>query len=120
MTSPSDCDHGAVISGRALAVVITPALLRRARVAHRGNPALYGELLTVSAVVLGAATGTQVAIRAAAAEAGFMTVTETSAAVGLKPRAIRRACAEGRLPAIKRGPLWFVDPAGLATRTLSC
>ena len=117
---PNPDDQAAVISGRALALITTPAMLRRARVAHRSDPGLYGELLSLSAVVLGAATGTQMAITAAAREAGLMTVSEYSAAEGRKPRAVRRACLEGRLPAVRRGPIWLIDPDALTWRELAC
>ena len=119
MTNPADCGHGAIISGRALALVLTPATLRRARVAYRANRDVYEELLSLSAVVLGADTGTGVAIRDAAREAGLMTVTEYAEAAGVKARGVRRACQEGRLPAIKR-VVWLIDPGALPLRGIPC
>ena len=117
MPNRADCGH-VVVSARALAMLASPAVLRRLRVAYRADP-VYDELLTVSAAVLGYADVTKVAIGAAEADAWIMT-DEAARRLGVKPAAVRRMLREGRLRGVKRGTVWLIDPAALTWRELAC
>src|ERR1022692_268697 len=108
--SPADRGH-VEISPRVLALLADPARLRRLRVAYRADPEIYPELVALSAVILGAAVGTRIAVGVAAGHAGTMTTAEAAERLAVKPRAIRRAIAEGRLSGTKRAGIWIVEAA---------
>jgi hypothetical protein len=97
---------GVYVSRRALALVITPELLRRARIAYRAD-ALYEELLELSAVLsdLTAASGVVVGIPQAEP---VLTTAQFASAANIKPRAVQRACLEGRILAVKRDRDWQI------------
>lgn len=62
------------------------------------------------------AAGTVVAdsgIIGSRSDAGRVTATEAAALLGCTDRAIRKACTEGRLPAVKLGNAWFIDAQDL-------
>ena len=44
-------------------------------------------------------------------------VREAAPRLGLAERTVRRACAASAIPAKKRGRIWFVSPAWLASVT---
>lgn len=106
------------ISARALALVITPDVLRRARIVYRADP-VYQELLSLT-LVLAAASGSKVAVQGPGGDAGYMTVNEYAEAARITPRAVRLACREGRIRAVKRGRDWLIPAGELATREASC
>jgi excisionase family DNA binding protein len=117
MTSPAD--GNVVISGRLLGLLVTQERLRRLRIAHRADKSLYAELLVVSAVLLGYADVTKVALVAADGNAWIMT-TEAAQRLGVGPPAVRRMLREGRLCGTKHGRLWLVDATDLTSRELAC
>jgi excisionase family DNA binding protein len=108
-----------VVSARALSLVTTPAMLRRARVAHRGDGLVYRELLALTAVVLGGADATKVAVDAPAADAWIMT-DEAARRLRVTPNAVRRMLREGRLRGTRRGTVWLVDVADLTRVETAC
>jgi excisionase family DNA binding protein len=112
-------DGNVVISGRLLALLVTQQQLRRLRIAHRADTRLYSELLVLSAVLLGDADVTKVALAAADGNAWIMT-SEAAQRLGVGVPAVRRALREGRLRGTKRGRLWLVDAADLTIRELAC
>lgn len=120
MTSPADpgCGH-TVVSARALALVTSSGALRRLRALWRGNPEIYESLYAIS-VTLAFANESKIAIPAAARHAGFMTVTEYAAAASVTPQAVRLACRQGRIRAIKRAGVWLIPAAELTIRELAC
>jgi excisionase family DNA binding protein len=105
---------------RALVLAVDPGRLRRLRVAHRGDPRLYPALVQLTAIVLGAADGTRLAVSAGQHDAGYATTAEAAALTGLSERAVRRACAEGRITAEKRSGVWLVDRDALTRREIQC
>lgn len=111
-------DRDVTVSVRALALVVSPDVLRRARIAYRADP-LYQELLSLT-VLLTAASGSKVAVQGPGCDAEYMTVNEYAAAAGITPRAVRLACRESRIRAVKRGRDWLIPPAELALREASC
>jgi hypothetical protein len=111
----AECGH-VTVSPAVLALLADAARLRRLRVAYRPDPVIYPELLQVSAIVLGAPERTSVAISFTSGDADHMTSTEFAVAAGLSPRAVQRACREGRLSAVKRAGVWLIPVAELARR----
>jgi hypothetical protein len=97
---------GVYVSRRALALFVTPELLRRARIAYRAD-ALYEDLLALS-VVLGASAAASGATVKAPEAQPVLTTAQFAAAAHIKPRAVRRACQEGRIHAIKRDRDWQI------------
>jgi hypothetical protein len=116
--TPPDCGH-VLIDSRALALLVTPAMLKRARWQWRGNPELYRDLVTLS-VLLAVASDSKIAIPSAARDAGYVTANEYAAAAGISANAVRLACRQGRIRAVKRGRDWQIPLAELAERRLAC
>jgi Transcriptional regulator, AbiEi antitoxin len=115
---PAECGHR-VISARTLARITTPAALRRLRVAWCADDETHSELVAITAIVLACASASEVAIPAIARDAGLMTTTEYAAAAGITPQAVRLACSEGRIRAVKRG-VWLIPVSELVRRQASC
>jgi hypothetical protein len=112
---------GLTVGVRALALAVDLRRLRRLRIAYRADPDVYPELLRLTtALILGAADGTKVAVTGGPGDCGGHLVTsEFAAAAGLSERAVRRACAERRLSAVKRGGHWWIDATALTMREVS-
>lgn len=94
------------VSRRVLALVIAPELLRRARIAYRGD-AVYRELTDLTEVLSGLTASTGVVVETPQAEL-TLTTAQFAAAAHIKPRAVRRACQEGRVRAVKRDRDWQI------------
>ena len=107
------------VSSRALMLITSPAMLRRARIACRADPAMYRDLQALTAVVLGYADVTKVAVDAPEADAWIMT-DEAAARLRVKPAAVRRMLRERRLRGTKHGTVWLVDAADLTRLQTAC
>jgi excisionase family DNA binding protein len=107
-------DRTITISGRLLGQLVTQERLRRLRIAHRADKDLYSELLTLSAVLLGSATGTKVVVTAGPpGESGLLGTATAARRAGATPRAIRKAISEHRLAATRISGRWLIRPADL-------
>lgn len=88
--------------------------MRRLRVRYRADP-VYDDLVIISAIVLGRASTTRIAVAADDGNAWIMT-TEAAQRLGVKPDTVRRMCREGRLHGTRRGRDWLIDPASVVRR----
>jgi hypothetical protein len=113
----SPADGNVVISGRALALLASPAALRRLRVRYRADP-VYDDLVVISAIVL-AADGHGIAIGGGGQDPEYMTTAEFAASAGCSMRTVRRGCADGTIRAVRRSGVWLI-PAGELARRLAC
>lgn len=99
---------------------ITPetfTLLRRLRIQYRSRPAIFRDLLLLTAWAdqyTGTANGTEIGDTGSPVGPWELTTEQAAELAGVRPRAIRRAISEGRLQATKRAGVWFVDMASLA------
>jgi len=93
----------------------TLRLLRHLRIRYRENPAVYADLLWLSALALSrSASATELAYENTHASGSTLSTQEAAALAGLKPVTIRRACAEQRLTATKDGRDWRITRTALA------
>lgn len=92
----------------------TLALLRRLRVQYRDRPAVYRDLVRLSALALsGRASATELACENPHESGSTLTTQEAADLTGLRPDTIRRACRDKRLPAVKDGRDWHIARDGL-------
>lgn len=96
----------------------TFALLRRLRVQYCTRPAIFRDLLLLTAWAdqyTSAANGTEIGDSGSPVGPWELTTQQAARMAGVTPRAIRRAISEGRLQATKRAGAWFVDMASFTT-----
>lgn len=112
-----------VVSGRLAAWLGRYANLARLRMEHRGvDPDIDDGLLALAVAGTawrerrggGAASGTGEDGEPEPDPQSTLTTTQAATLLGVSERAVRRACAEGRLDATRHGDRWAIDREAVA------
>jgi excisionase family DNA binding protein len=119
--SPAAFVHGdgavVVVPARTAAWLERFADLRAIRTAHRGaDPEVDAVLVALALAAAtwrnahaGSVRGTDLARTAEPVASSLLTTAEAGHLLGLGPRAVRKAVAEGRLQAVKHGDAWQIE-----------
>jgi hypothetical protein len=101
---------GIFIDRRVLALLITPDQLRRARVRYRSDDELYRGLFSLSVLLSGLTTSPGAVV---SQSLETLTTAEFAAAAHIGPEAVRQACRQRRIEAVKRNGDWQIGRSEL-------